>query len=263
MEIVELNLKINQLRKNFKIIVERPNKTIKEIKEDIGKKIGIKIENIQLLYSSNDLKNEKTLKDYDIQNGATIFPLIKNYKKIKTVSQLKENFNNYNNSDNNIINEENNKTDNNIDDSNKKEESTKFTIERLDYSEELVGTNKKKTFFIDEPAPEGNQLLILSFGKEKVVVNVGYLETNQNLVKISNTPIPMKFKTLYSEEDTEFRDFEYTPNLKRPITIIDPETTEELKPTLYFDKASNEVKGKCKLQAKKRYVVFEIKDNKK
>ena len=142
------------------------------------------------------------------------------------------------------------------------DESPKFTIERLDYSEELVGNNKKKTFFIDEPAPEGNQLLILSFGKEKVVVNIGYLETQENIVKISNTPIPMKFKTLYSENDTEFRDFEYTPNLKRPITIIDPETTEELKPTLYFDKDSNEVKGKCKLQAKKSYVVFEIKDNK-
>ena len=31
----------------------------------------------------------------------------------------------------------------------------------------------------------------------------------------------------------------------------------------YFDKDTNEVKGKCKLQAKKSYVVFEIKDNKK
>ncbi len=142
------------------------------------------------------------------------------------------------------------------------EESPKFTIERLDYSEEFVGTNKKKTFYIDEPAPEGNQLLILSFGKEKVVVNVGYLETSANLIKISNTPIPMKIKTLYNEEDTEYREFEYTPNLKRPITIIDPDTTEEIRPTLYLDKETNEVKGKCNLKAGKSYVVFELKGNK-
>ena len=116
MEIVELKIKSTQLRKNFTIIVERPNKTIKEIKEDLGKKIGIRIENIKLLYSSEELKNEKTLKDYDIHNGTTIFTLIKDYKKIKN---------------NNIINEENNKTDNNIDDSNKKEESTKFTLDNI------------------------------------------------------------------------------------------------------------------------------------
>ena len=29
--------------------------------------------------------------------------------------------------------------------------------------------------------------------------------------------------------------FTYTPNLKRPISIIDPETTDEIKPILYFD----------------------------
>jgi len=121
MEIVELKIKSTQLRKNFTIIVERPNKTIKEIKEDLGRKIGIRIENIKLLYSSEELKNEKTLKDYDIHNGTTIFTLIKDYKKIKNISQLKENYNN----------DENNKTDNNIDDSNKKEESTKVILDNI------------------------------------------------------------------------------------------------------------------------------------
>ena len=39
----------------------------------------------------------------------------------------------------------------------------KFTMERLDFSEEFVGNYKKKTFYIEEPAPRGNQLLIFSF----------------------------------------------------------------------------------------------------
>ena len=55
-------------------------------------------------------------------------------------------------------------------------EFPKYTVERLDYTEEFVGENKRKTFYIDEPSPEGNQLVILSFGKEKVVVNVGLLD---------------------------------------------------------------------------------------
>ena len=81
-------------------------------------------------------------------------------------------------------------------------------------------------------------------------------------MRVSNTPVPMKFETLYNENETEFREFEYTPNLKRPITIIDPDTTDEVKPRLYYDEETKEVKGKCTLQANKTYVMFEITDKK-
>ena len=72
-----------------------------------------------------------------------------------------------------------------------------FTIERLNFNEEIVGEKTRKTFYVDEPKPEGNELIILSFGKEKVVVNVGLLEKDK--VKISKKPVPMNFKTLYNE----------------------------------------------------------------
>ena len=137
--------------------------------------------------------------------------------------------------------------------------SPKYTVERLDYTEEFVGENKIKTFFVDDPQPGGNYLAIFSFGKEKVVVNMGILEEEQ--VRISKRPMPMKFQTLYNEEETEYKEFSYTPNLKRPISIIDPETTEEIKPTLYFDEKTNEVKGKCKLKPFKNYFAFEIKQS--
>ena len=139
-------------------------------------------------------------------------------------------------------------------------DSPKYTVERLEFTEELVGENKKKTFFVDNPHSTGNQLVILSFGKEKVVVNMGILEEDR--VRISKKPMPMNFKTLYSEEEMEYKDFQYTPNLKRPISIIDPETTEEVKPILYFDEESNEVKGKCKLKPYKSYFAFEVRDSK-
>ncbi len=139
-------------------------------------------------------------------------------------------------------------------------ESPKYTIERLDYSEELRGDAKKKTFFVDEPKQE-EDLIILSFGKDRVVVNMGILEEDK--VTISKKPTSIKFNTLYSEKETVFKEFRYTPNLKRPITIIDPETTEEIKPVLYFDKDTNEVKGKCKLKPYKSYFSFEVRDDKK
>ena len=136
----------------------------------------------------------------------------------------------------------------------------KYTVERLEYSEEFIGTKKKKTFFVENPAPEGNPLVIFSFAKEKVVVNMGFLD--YDTIKISKKPMPMKFSTIYNEKETDFKDFAYTPNMKRPISIIDPENGEEIKPVLYFDEETNEVKGKCKLKTYKKYFAFEIREKK-
>ncbi len=138
------------------------------------------------------------------------------------------------------------------------EDSPKLTVERLEYTEELVGDFNRKTFYVDKPKKEGNQLVILSFGADKVVINNGILD--QDKVRISKKPMPYKFQTLYSEKKEEYKDVNYTPNLKRPISIIDPETTEEIKPILYFDEKTNEVKGKCKLEPYKPYFVFEIRE---
>ena len=107
------------------------------------------------------------------------------------------------------------------------ENTPKFTLERLKCREELVGLNKRKTFFVDAPKDEGNQLIILSFG----------------------------------QQETEYKDVRYTPNFQRPITIIDPETTEEVKPVVYFDKDTNEVRGKCKLKPYKSYFAFEVRED--
>ena len=136
----------------------------------------------------------------------------------------------------------------------------KYTLQRLDYTEELRGNLKRKTFYVDNPSEQEDQLLILSFGKEKVVVNMAILEKNK--ISITKKPVPLKFNSIYSEKETEFKDFTYTPNLKRPICIIDPETTEEIKPNLYLDEKTNEVKGKCKLKPYKSYFAFEIRDKK-
>lgn len=138
-------------------------------------------------------------------------------------------------------------------------EYPKYTVERLEHTEELVGDMNQKTFYVEEPAKDGNQLVILSFGQDKVVVNSGLLLGDE--VKITKRPKAFSFNAIYSEEELEYKDFQYTPNLKRAISIIDPETTEEVKPTLYFDEKTNEVKGKCKLKPNKSYFAFEIRED--
>lgn len=137
----------------------------------------------------------------------------------------------------------------------------KYTVERLRSTEQIVGDLIKRTFYVDDPQENGNQLVIFSFAKEKVVINNGLLIKDE--VRISKKPMPFKFNTLYSEKEMELKDFKYTPNLKRAITIIDPETTEEVKPVLYYDEQTDEVKGKCKLKPYKSYFAFEIRDDKK
>lgn len=138
-------------------------------------------------------------------------------------------------------------------------DSPKLTVERLDFIEELRGESKKKTFFINKAFREDGMLVILSFAKEKVIINNGVLQDDQ--IKVLKKPVPFKFKALYSEKELEYANVDYTPDLKRPIAIIDPETTEEVKPVLYFDEKTNEVKGKCKLKPYKSYFAFEVREN--
>ena len=97
------------------------------------------------------------------------------------------------------------------------DEYPKYVVERLESSEELKGELSKKTYYIEDPQEKGNQLVILSFAKDKVVVNTGVLQGDS--IKIMKSPMPIKFDTMYSEEETVFKEFQYTPNLKRGITI--------------------------------------------
>lgn len=134
----------------------------------------------------------------------------------------------------------------------------KFTVERLFRSSEIRGENFKRTYYVDNPKIDRNSLVFLSFGKEKVVVNTGMLINDE--VVINKKPMPVKFDAIKTEESPIYREFSYTPNLKRPITIIDTETVEEVKPILYFDQETNEVKGKCKMKPYKSYFAFEIRE---
>lgn len=133
----------------------------------------------------------------------------------------------------------------------------KYTVKRLDSIEELRNDGVMKTFFVDFPKKSGNQLLFLSFSKDKVTVNYGVLKNYT--VKFVKRPSSMNIDTIYKETENDYyKEYKCTPNMKMPIPIIDPESGEELKPILYYDSKTNEVKGKYKLKPNKSYLAFRI-----
>ena len=97
-------------------------------------------------------------------------------------------------------------------------EYPKHTVERLASSEELVKNGTKKTFFIDFPEKSGEDLVILSFTNNRVVVNRGLLKDNE--VRVSHNPIPVQYDSIYSDKEMVVKNFKYTPDLKRPIMIL-------------------------------------------
>ena len=136
----------------------------------------------------------------------------------------------------------------------------KYTMERLDSIDELRNESTKRTYFVDLPKKSGNQLLFLTFGNETVTVNQGVLKGDE--IKFVRKPVPMEFDTIYKEAGNEYyKEYNYTPNMKRQISIVDPDTGEEVKPILFYDSKTNEVKGKCKLQPNKTYLAFQLRQS--
>ena len=74
------------------------------------------------------------------------------------------------------------------------EDSPKYTVERLDFTEELRGDMTRKTFYVDFPSKDKDNLVILSFGQDRVVVNTAVLEGDK--VSISKKPMPLIAKIL-------------------------------------------------------------------
>jgi len=135
-------------------------------------------------------------------------------------------------------------------------ETPKFTIQKLDYEEEIKGKIKEKTFFVEGPIKDKQNIVVLSFEKDKVVMNNGTLEPDK--IKISKKTTDFKYTPVCKEVSIEYKDIEFTHDLKRSVSIIDPITGDELKPEIYLDEESNTLKGKYNLNPFKQYFAFEI-----
>lgn len=142
---------------------------------------------------------------------------------------------------------------------NKPEEGTSYcTLQKLDYTLQDSSNAAKKTFYVDWKDEETKNIVLLTINGEKAFLNSAILSEDKLLV--SEKPTNIGFRVLYSEETSDYKDFKYTPNFRRPISIIDPEIADEIRPVLYYDEVANMVKAKIKLQPNKSYIALEVKE---
>ena len=131
------------------------------------------------------------------------------------------------------------------------------TIQKLDCSVNEDTSGIKKTFFINDISKQGDvDIVLVTLGDGKARLNMALLKGEKLL--ISKETAKIKYTTLYSERQVNYDDIKYTPNFKRPISIIDPEIADEIRPTLYFDEESNMVKARVKLMPKKSYIALQV-----
>ena len=134
------------------------------------------------------------------------------------------------------------------------------SIQKLDFVLEDGLDRYKKTFFIGnsdiETDSKDYHVLLLSITKDKAFMSMAVLKKDELL--ISKEPASVSYKTLKTEDSVSYQDVKYTPNFKRPISIVDPEIADEVRPVLYFDEEANMVKARVKLLPKKSYIALEV-----
>ena len=127
----ELEIKLNcyKYKEEYKFKLKSVKTTIRQVKEELRNIIRVDLDNIKFLFSSQNLEDDKTLEDYNIQNGNTIFYYYKKPKAQKTKNkipdkkpEINDNINNNLNNDDNIISDNPNKKDNETNENSQLEE---------------------------------------------------------------------------------------------------------------------------------------------
>ncbi|MBO5179103.1 MAG: hypothetical protein J6B87_01995 [Clostridia bacterium] len=140
------------------------------------------------------------------------------------------------------------------------DEDNIYTLQKLDCSVKTDAEGVKKTFYFNDTisGEDKKDLVLLTVGNGKALINSATFETGKlSVEKKSNI---VSYKKLFSSESAEYTDIKYTPNFKRPISIIDPELGDEVKPVLYYDSDANEVKAKIKMLPNKSYIAIEVRE---
>lgn len=133
------------------------------------------------------------------------------------------------------------------------------SIEKMKCFMEQAENGYRKTFYFNDEltTDERKELVFLTLKPGEAVLNAGeYMNGKLNLGK---KPESVKYTALkITGDEAEYKEFKYAPNFKRPISIIDPEIGDELKPVLYFDVEANDVRAKVKMLPHKAYIALEV-----
>lgn len=136
---------------------------------------------------------------------------------------------------------------------------TYYSLQKLNHTDKEKDGRIIKEFFVENDADGMQDIVLLTLTKSKAILSTALL--NSDGITPTEDKLPLSYGSLYDDSNIQYKEFTYTQNLKRRFAIIDTTTCEEVKPMLYRDTVTNEIKGKCKLLPLRPYVVLEIKDN--
>jgi len=134
-----------------------------------------------------------------------------------------------------------------------------YSLQKLEETSREIDGKIVKEFSVVNDFDGKQDIVLLTLTKNKALLSTGLLDKN-GLVPTEDK-LSLSYGSLYNDDRIEYKEFNYTPNMKRRFSIIDTITCEEVKPTLYIDEITKEIKGKCKLLPLRPYIVLEIKSD--
>ena len=114
----------------------------------------------------------------------------------------------------------------------------------------------KKTFSIIKTDDEPHLIVLLTLTSSRAILSTG--ELSDKGFKATETNVPLSYGSIYNHSGVEYKEVDYSPEMKRHFSIIDTQTGEEVKPVLYTDEISGKVKGRCKILPNRPYIVLEL-----
>ena len=134
-----------------------------------------------------------------------------------------------------------------------------YSLQKIDHTDKESEGKISKEFSVVRDEDGVQDIVLLTLTKNKAILSTALLDSNG--IKPTEDKLPLSYGSLYDDTKIQFKEFIYTQNMKRRFSIIDTSTCEEVKPTIYLDDMTGEIRGKCKLLPLRPYVVLEIKDN--
>ena len=132
-----------------------------------------------------------------------------------------------------------------------------LSLQKIESIDSTDNGRIKKSFNVIKTNDEPQLIVLLTLTNSKAVLSTG--ELSDRGFKATETNVPLSYGSIYNNEGVEYKEVEYTPNMKRHFSIIDTQTGEEIRPVLYNDEITGRVKGKCKLLPHRPYIVLELK----
>lgn len=136
---------------------------------------------------------------------------------------------------------------------------TYYSLQKLDHLDKDAGGRITKEFSVIRDEDGMQDIVLLTLTKNKAMLSTALLDANG--LKPTEDKLPLSYGSLYDDTNVQYKEFIYTQNMKRRFAIVDTSTCEEVKPVIYIDDVTGEIKGKCKLLPLRPYVVLEVKDN--